>query len=67
MNRLGLIVSAIGLLLIISGLLYPIGVIGKETLIYLLLGGAGVMFLGSMIRSYMLYKKMKENAWVDKD
>lgn len=57
LKKLGWIFSLIGLLLIISGVLYPIGLIGKTPFVILLLSGSVIMFMGSMIRSFLGYRK----------
>jgi len=57
MNRLGWIVTGIGLIAILSGLLYPMDVITKETFLVLLIAGALMMFIGSMIRTVAILKK----------
>ena len=57
LNKLGWYVSGIGLLLMISSLLYPLDIINKNTFLKLILSGAGIMFLGSMIRSFLGSKK----------
>ncbi|MFJ8266646.1 hypothetical protein [Peribacillus asahii] len=57
MNKLGWIISGLGALLIFSSLLYPLDVIEKNTFLVLLLGGAGIMFIGTMIRAFLGNKK----------
>ncbi|WP_419883054.1 hypothetical protein ACN6MY_05295 [Peribacillus sp. B-H-3] len=57
MKKLGWILSGLGALAILGSLLYPIDIITKKTFFILLLGGAGVMFIGSMVRSFSLLKK----------
>ncbi|AZV42546.1 MULTISPECIES: hypothetical protein [Peribacillus] len=57
MNKLGWIISGLGALLIFSSLLYPLDVIEKNTFLVLLLGGAGIMFVGTMIRAFLGNKK----------
>ncbi|MBM7648594.1 hypothetical protein JOC78_001540 [Bacillus ectoiniformans] len=57
MKKLSWALSAIGVLLILSSLLYPLNIIEKSTFTYLLLGGALIMFIGSMIRTYAILKK----------
>ncbi|MEH6948992.1 hypothetical protein V7068_18360 [Bacillus sp. JJ634] len=57
MNKLGWIISGLGALLIFGSLLYPLDVIEKNTFLVLLLGGAGIMFVGTMIRAFLGNKK----------
>ena len=57
MKKLSWVLSAVGVLLILSSLLYPLHMIEKSTFTYLLLGGALIMFIGSMIRTYAILKK----------
>jgi len=57
LNKLGWIISGLGALLIFSSLLYPLDVIEKSTFLVLLLGGAGIMFVGTMIRAFLGSKK----------
>ena len=57
MNKLGWIISGLGALLIFSSFLYPLDVIDKNTFLVLLLGGAGIMFVGTMIRAFLGSKK----------
>lgn len=57
MIRLGWALTSIGFISIICGLLYPFGVITKETFLVLLIGGALVMFTGTMVRTFAILKK----------
>jgi len=57
LNKLGWIISGLGALLIFSSFLYPLDVIDKNTFLVLLLGGAGIMFVGTMIRAFLGNKK----------
>lgn len=57
MKKFGWILTAIGGAAIIGGLLYPFGLIDKETLMTMMLGGAGFMFIGSMVRSFSILKR----------
>lgn len=57
MSRLGWIVTGIGLIAILGGLLYPMDVITKKTFLVLLIAGALMMFIGSMIRTVAILKK----------
>lgn len=57
MSRFGWIVTGIGLIAILGGLLYPIDVITKETFLVLLIAGALMMFVGSMIRTFAILQK----------
>lgn len=51
MTKFGWFLTLIGFLSILSSVLYPFDVIGKQTVLILLFGGAGTMFVGSMIRN----------------
>ncbi|WP_409292467.1 hypothetical protein [Peribacillus sp. SCS-37] len=57
MKKLGWGLSLIGLLLILCGILYPLDIITKNQFLFLLLGGAAIMFIGSMIRAIALVQK----------
>ncbi|WP_285765575.1 hypothetical protein [Peribacillus sp. SI8-4] len=57
MKKLGWTMTGIGTIIALGALLYPLNVIDKTNCIYLLLGGAGLMFIGSMIRAFSLLKK----------
>jgi hypothetical protein len=57
MKKLGWMLTAIGALLIVSSILYPLEFINKTTVLILLLGGSVIMFIGSMIRSFSILKK----------
>ncbi|WP_185113125.1 MULTISPECIES: hypothetical protein [Peribacillus] len=57
MKKLGWTMTGIGTIIALCALLYPLNVIDKTRCIYLLLGGAGLMFIGSMIRAFSLLKK----------
>ncbi|CAH0347443.1 hypothetical protein [Bacillus sp. CECT 9360] len=57
MKKLGWILSVVGAFLIIGSVLYPLDFIEKTTFLVMILGGAGVMFAGSMIRSFSMLKK----------
>ncbi|MFD6441207.1 hypothetical protein ACFWDG_15635 [Peribacillus sp. NPDC060186] len=57
MKKLGWIITGIGAFLALGALLYPLNVIDKTLCIYLLLGGAGLMFVGSMFRAFSLLKR----------
>jgi hypothetical protein len=56
LKKLSWIISGIGALLIVGGLLYPLDMITKNTFIYMLLGGSVTMFIASMIRAYAIMK-----------
>ncbi len=58
MTKFGWFLTLIGFLLILSSVLYPFDVISKQTVLILLFGGAGTMFVGSMIRNLSLLKKI---------
>ncbi|HEO8422388.1 hypothetical protein [Niallia sp. FSL W8-0635] len=58
MTKFGWFLTLIGFLSILSSVLYPFDVIGKQTVLILLFGGAGTMFVGSMIRNLSLLKKI---------
>ncbi|WP_199484597.1 hypothetical protein [Peribacillus glennii] len=57
MKKFAWILTGIGALMIIGSVLYPLDVINKTTCLIMLLGGSGIMFVGSMIRSFSLLKK----------
>lgn len=57
MKRFGWFITGIGVLLALGALLYPLDVINKAVCIYLLLGGSGLMFVGSMFRAFSLLKR----------
>jgi hypothetical protein len=57
MIKLGWALTSIGLIAIICGLLYPFGAIAKETFLVLLIGGALIMFIGSMVRTFAILEK----------
>ncbi|MFJ7744274.1 hypothetical protein [Peribacillus sp. NPDC097295] len=57
MKRFGWFITGIGVLLALGALLYPLDVINKTVCIYLLLGGSGLMFVGSMFRAFSLLKR----------
>ncbi|MFJ7753302.1 hypothetical protein ACQKGI_07260 [Peribacillus muralis] len=57
MKKLGWVMTGIGTIIALCALLYPLNVIDKTRCIYFLLGGAGLMFIGSMIRAFSLLKK----------
>ncbi|MFD9624949.1 hypothetical protein [Peribacillus muralis] len=57
MKKLGWVMTGIGTFIALGALLYPLNVIDKTLCIYLLLGGAGLMFIGSMIRAFSLLKR----------
>lgn len=58
LKKLGWYITGIGFLLILGSLLYPLDIINKSTFLKLILSGAGVMFVGSMIRSFLGNKKI---------
>ena len=57
MKRFGWFITGIGVILALGALLYPLDVINKIVCIYLLLGGSGLMFVGSMFRAFSLLKR----------
>ncbi|MFJ7637457.1 hypothetical protein ACQKL0_06360 [Peribacillus sp. NPDC097264] len=57
MKQFGWFVTGIGVLIALFALLYPLNVISKTVCIYLLLGGSGLMFVGSMFRAFSLLKR----------
>ncbi len=57
MIKFGWTLTLIGLLAILGGLLYPIGIISKEIFLIMLVAGALVMFIGSMVRTVAILKK----------
>ncbi|MCM3787825.1 hypothetical protein M3221_05245 [Domibacillus indicus] len=57
MIKFGWALTVLGLIAILSGLLYPMGVIPKNTFLILLVAGALVMFIGSMVRTVGILKK----------
>lgn len=57
MKKIGWTVTGIGAIMALGALLYPLNVIDKTLCIYLLLGGAGLMFAGSMFRAFSLLKR----------
>lgn len=58
MTKFGWFLSVIGFFAILGSVLYPLDVISKQTVLILLFGGAGTMFVGSMIRNLSLLKKI---------
>lgn len=58
MIKFGWFLALIGFLSILSSILYPLDLISKQTVLILLFGGAGTMFVGSMIRNLSLLKKI---------
>lgn len=65
MTKFGWFLTLVGFLAILSSILYPLDVISKQTVLILLFGGAGTMFVGSMIRNLSLLKKSLNN-WMEK-
>jgi Mg2+ and Co2+ transporter CorA len=59
-ERIGLIVSIIGILLITLGGLYPLNVISHQTYLYILTLGLVFMFLGIAIRPERKKKSSKK-------
>ncbi|MFE4810414.1 hypothetical protein ACFQ9Y_04485 [Peribacillus simplex] len=57
MKKIGWTITGIGTIVALGALLYPLDVIDKTLCIYLLLGGAGLMFVGSMMRAFRLLKR----------
>lgn len=57
MKKIGWFMTILGVIVALSAVLYPLGLVSKVTCLYLLLGGAGCMFIGSMIRAFSLLKK----------
>ncbi|WP_199880753.1 hypothetical protein [Bacillus massiliglaciei] len=57
MVKLGWILTLAGALAIIGSILYPLDVISKTEVLYLLIGGAVLMFAGSMIRNFAVLRK----------
>ncbi|MCP3761731.1 hypothetical protein NLX67_04955 [Domibacillus sp. A3M-37] len=57
MIKLGWVLTSIGFITLICGLLYPFGMITKESFLVMLIGGALVMFIGSMVRTFAILKK----------
>jgi hypothetical protein len=57
MQKLGWGLTVIGFIVILSAVLYPLDVINKLAFFTLLIGGACVMFVGSMVRSFSMLKK----------
>ncbi|WP_198936753.1 hypothetical protein [Domibacillus epiphyticus] len=57
MQKLGWGLTIIGFAAILGGILYPLEVISKTTFFSLLIGGACVMFIGSMVRSFSMLRK----------
>ncbi|WP_174234316.1 hypothetical protein [Bacillus sp. V59.32b] len=57
MKKFGWILSAVGAILIIGSILYPLDLVDRTTFLVMILGGAGLMFVGSMIRSFSMLKK----------
>ena len=60
MKKIGWFMTILGVIVALSAVLYPLGLVSKVTCLYLLLGGAGCMFIGSMIRAFSLLKKQNE-------
>ena len=58
MVKLGWILTVLGFVAIIASILYPFHLISKNIVLIFLFGGAGVMFVGSMIRNVGLLKKL---------
>ncbi|WP_198508027.1 hypothetical protein [Bacillus sp. FJAT-42315] len=56
MKKISWIITAIGVALMLGGLLYPLDMITKATFQKTLLSGALIMFVGSMVRSYAILK-----------
>lgn len=57
MKQFGWFITGIGVFIALGALLYPLNVIEKTLCIYLLLGGSGLMFIGSMFRAFSLLKR----------
>jgi hypothetical protein len=57
MKKIGWTITGIGTIIALGALLYPLNVIDKMQCIYLLLGGAGLMFVGSMVRALTFLKR----------
>ncbi|CAH0203350.1 hypothetical protein [Peribacillus simplex] len=57
MKKIGWTITGIGTIVALGALLYPLNVIDKTLCIFLLLGGAGLMFVGSMFRAFRLLKR----------
>ncbi|MDZ5472437.1 hypothetical protein SM124_11825 [Bacillus sp. 31A1R] len=57
MGKVAWSLSVLGALLILSSALYPFGVITKNLFLILIFSGAGIMFVGSMIRSLVIWRK----------
>ncbi|MDF9760287.1 hypothetical protein QUF81_10690 [Peribacillus simplex] len=57
MKKIGWTITGIGTIIALGALLYPLDVIDKTQCIYLLLGGAGLMFVGSMFRAMSFLKR----------
>ncbi len=57
MKKIGWAITGIGAIIALGALLYPLNVIDKTLCIYFLLGGAGLMFVGSMFRAFSLLKR----------
>ncbi|WP_198508522.1 hypothetical protein [Bacillus xiapuensis] len=56
MKKFSWILTGMGMLLILGGILYPLDVIEKPLFITLLLGGALTMFIGTMFRAYAILR-----------
>ncbi|MGE7182651.1 hypothetical protein ACQKKK_01365 [Peribacillus sp. NPDC006672] len=57
MKKVGWTITGIGAISALGALLYPLDIIDKTQCIYLLLGGAGLMFVGSMFRAFSFLKR----------
>ena len=58
MVKLGWILTFFGFICILGSILYPLDIISKNTVLIFLLGGSGIMFVGSMIRNFGVLKKI---------
>lgn len=57
MLKVSMALTVMGLLAILSSALYPLGMMGKQTFLIMLIGGALVMFIGSIVRTYAILRK----------
>ena len=57
MKKIGWAITGIGAIIALGALLYPLNVINKTLCIYFFFCGAGLMFVGSMIRAFSLLKR----------